>query len=75
MSDSGKDHSSSNPGLRFTEEEYVEWHDKFEAGYGQPRPGVCAAEVLKERLAIPTSIRHTYMADLYFGKISPELRW
>jgi len=59
----------------FTEEEYLEWLEKFKAGYGQPRPGVTVAEALKERLAIPASIRYTYMYGLYISKVSSNLRW
>jgi len=54
--------------LPFTQEEYLEWKEKFEAGYGQPRPGVIADQVKEEIAVIPEGIRHTYIAQKYLGK-------
>ena len=54
--------------LPFTLGEYDEWVDKFKAGYGQPRPGVSADQVERERAAIPAGIRHTYITEKYLGK-------
>ncbi|MBA7700234.1 hypothetical protein ES703_108944 [subsurface metagenome] len=55
-------------GLPCSPGEYWEWKEKFEAGYGQPRPGVSPEEVERERAAIPEVIRRTYIAEKYFGK-------
>jgi len=54
--------------LPFSPEEYWEWNEKFEAGYGQLRPGVSTEEVEREIAAIPEKIRGTYIAEKYIGK-------
>ncbi len=58
---------TSNP-LPFEPEEYLEWTAKFEAGYGQFRPGVSPEQVEKEIAAIPEAIRRTYIAEKYIGR-------
>ena len=58
---------SSKTILPFSPEEYWEWAEKLEAGYGQPRPGVSADEVAREIATIPEGIRHTYIAKKYIN--------
>lgn len=59
---------SNKTALPFTPEEYWVWKAKFEAGYGQPRPGVGAEEVAREIAEIPEGMRHTYIAEKYLSK-------
>ena len=54
--------------LPFTQEEYLEWKEKIEAGYGHPRDGVSAEDIESEIDGMPRAIRHTYIAEKYLGK-------
>jgi len=54
--------------LPFTPEQYLMWKEKFEAGYGQLRPGVSSQQVEAEIAAIPDVIRQTYIAAKYIGR-------
>ena len=54
--------------LPLTSEEYWDWKQKLEAGYGQPRPGVSPKEVERERAAIPEGIRRTYIFEKFIAK-------
>ncbi|MBA7712506.1 hypothetical protein ES703_121483 [subsurface metagenome] len=54
--------------LPFTLQEYDEWVDKLESGYGQPRPGVSSEELEAEIAAIPKGLRHTYIVEKYIGR-------
>jgi len=56
----------------FTLDEYWDWKEKLEAGYGQPRPGVNDDQVEREIAEIPAGIRQTYVAEKYLGKITEE---
>lgn len=58
--------------LPLTPEDYWEWNEKIEGGYGQPRPGVSPEEVEIELAAIPESIRYTYIFRKRIGSGSGE---
>ena len=58
--------------LPFTPDEYWDWKEKLEAGYGQPRAGVSADQVKAELDQIPPAIRKTYIARKYLGNRGGE---
>ena len=58
--------------LPFTDEEYREWKEKLEAGYGQPRPGVSPDQVEGELASIPRAIRYSYLYKKHIGKARSE---
>ena len=58
--------------LPFDPEEYWQWKEKLEAGYGQPRPGVSSEQVERERAVIPDRLRHTYIMQKYLASKKEE---
>ncbi len=59
---------SPNRIIPFSVEEYLAWVERFEAGYGRPRPDATAKQVAWEIEAIPEAIRDTYLAEKYIGR-------